>query len=348
MVNVSTQCRWNFTLVVLAAATTAWLCTQASAEEALFANDEVMEISIRGPLRRLARSTPASTGFAGRLELENGTTIEMVFSKYGLSRLEECDLPLLKIEIDDADARGTLFEGHSIVRLVTPCHYDSTYDRFILLEYLAYRSYQVITEPALQTRLVSTRFLDSDRPAFEKKGLSFFIEDIEAAAQRYGMRWLDIEAQQIEKLDLSQLTVIALFQFMVGNTDWSAVAAAGGERCCHNVAVLGEEDDAIATLLPFDFDYSGLVNAPYAEPSAQLPIRRVTQRLYRGFCAGNDHLPAAIAIFKHKRPDLEWLFLDDGLPDPKTRARAWKYVESFYDTINDPQKVKSRILEDCR
>lgn len=337
-----------FTGVVFAVATTPLLHLPASAEEPLFGPDRVLEITIRGPLNKLARSTEPSTEFAGRFELGDGTTIPIVFSKYGVSRLEECALPLFKFEINEEHARGTPFEGHRTVRLVTPCHPGSAWDRYILLEYLAYRCYTVIAEPALRARLASARFLDSDRPAFEDTGLSFFVEDIEAAAERYGMEWLDFEAQPVVGFDPPQLALLTLFQYMVGNTDWSVVAGAEGERCCHNMAVLGSEGERLKTLLPFDFDYSGLVNAPYARPNQRLPIHRVTQRWYRGFCASNEFVPAALDIFNKKRPELERLFKDDELPDPKARKRAWKYIDEFYKTINNPTQVEKRILSTCR
>ncbi|MEJ2581382.1 MAG: hypothetical protein P8127_07070 [Acidobacteriota bacterium] len=334
--------------VVLSSATTLFPLSPVSAEGPLFSADATLEITILGSLKRLARSTSTGTVVPGQVELGGRTTIPMVLSKYGLSRLEECTLPLLKIDLDEMRVRGTPLEGLRTVRLVTPCHHGSTWDRFILLEYLAYRSYMVIADPALRVRLVVTRFVDTERPSFDETGLSFFLEDIGAAAERHGMEWIDIEAQPVDALDPSQLARFALFQFMIGNTDWSAVAGAEGQRCCHNVAVLGSDGDPVNTLLPFDFDFSGLVDAPYALPDESLPIRHVTQRVYRGFCASNEYLPAAITLFNEKRPELERLFTNLGLPAAKARKRALKYIDSFYATINDPRKVKSRIIDRCR
>jgi hypothetical protein len=320
----------------------------ASAVQSLFDSEEFFELTIRGPLNRLVRSASAGTVVPGQMELGDGTTIPIVFSKYGLSRLEECDLPLLKIEPDEMQARGTPFQGLRTVRLVTPCHHGSAWDRFILLEYLAYRSYAVIEEPALRVRLVETHFLDSESAASEQTSLSFFVEDIGAVAERYRMEWLDIESQPVDTLELSRLARFALFQYMIGNTDWSAVEGPVSRRCCHNVAVLGSDADRFNTLLPFDFDHSGLVDAPYALPDASLPIRSVTQRTYRGFCASNEFLPAAITSFNEKRSELERLFTNQGLPDPKVRKRALKYIDSFYATINDPRKLERRIIDRCR
>ena len=332
------------TLVVMAFSWPA----DSSATDRLFAADEILDLTFSGPLTRLSRDPAPGAEYTGSIELGNGQMIPVTFSKFGISRLSACRVPCLKINVDQDLARGTPFEGHGTLRLVTPCFFGSRYDSFILLEYLAYKSYEVIAEPALRVRLVSCRFRDVERPASEEIGLSFFLEDIGEAASRCGKQWLDIPSQSIGDLDPTQVTVLSLFQLMVGNTDWSVLSCHPGERCCHNVAVLGAEGDRFNTLLPFDFDYAGLVDAPYALPDEQLKIRRVTQRLYRGFCVHNDRLPAAIVLFNEKRPALEMLFSNDELPDPKARQRAMKYITSFYDTINDHRKVKSRILGDCR
>jgi hypothetical protein len=328
-------------------ATASWGLS-ASAAEPLFACDDVLHLTIHGPLTSLARGTPGSTDVRGSLELADGRMIPMTFSRYGLSRLCECGLPSFKITIAEEDARGTIFEGQSTLRLVTPCQYGSSFDRYILLEYLVYESFAVITEPALQTRLVSCRFRDSEKPAFEEIGLAFFVEDIGLAANRHGKTWLAIRSQRVADLDPAQLALMALFQFMVGNTDWSALSSAAGQPCCHNVAVLGAEGDKHNTLLPFDFDQAGLVDAPYAAPDERLKIQRVTQRVYRGYCSHNDEIPAAIAIFNEKRPELEELVNENALPNPQARKRALKYIDAFYTTINNPRKVESRIVSECR
>ncbi|MEM6376866.1 MAG: hypothetical protein AAF705_01560, partial [Bacteroidota bacterium] len=68
---------------------------------------------------------------------------------------------------------------------------------------------------------------------------------------------------------------LALFQYMIGNTDWNLHKQ-------HNIKWLRTKDGAIP--VPYDFDYSGLVNAPYAKPHPSLPIDSVRERFlqYRG------------------------------------------------------------------
>jgi len=319
------------------------------AGESLFAGDEIFDLTVKVPLSKLKRQEPGTSGVNGSLELDDGRSIPISCKKYGISRLRECQLASLVFNVEASDVRGTPFEGFQTLRLVTPCRLRGAFDKYTMLEYLVYRSYEVIAEPALRVRLVKVRFQDSEKPGKDHAGYAFFIEDIGDAAERGGRPWLDIQSQRTSDLDAAQLTVMTLFQYMVGNTDWSAVRGRPDDRCCHNVAVFGEEGVDLNTVVPFDFDQTGLVNPPYAAPpDPSLDIRRVTDRRYRGLCEHNRELPAAINLFNEKRPELEDLFSRDELPYPKDRERALKYISGFFKTINDPQKVEKNLLSDCR
>jgi hypothetical protein len=325
------------------------LAVPVEAGESLFASDEIFDLTVTVPLSRLKRQEPVISGVNGTLELDDGTSMPVTCKKYGISRLRECQLASLVFTVEASDVRDTAFEGLQTLRLVTPCRLRGDHDQYTLLEYLVYRAYAVITEPALRVRLVRARFHDSEKRAKEETGFSFFIEDIGHAASRSGRAWLDIQSQQTSDLDAAQLTVMTLFQYMVGNTDWSAIRGRPDDRCCHNVAVFGEEGVDLNTVVPFDFDQTGLVSPPYAAmPDPSLGIRHVTDRKYRGLCEHNRELPAAIVLFNERRPELEALFNDEGLPYPKIRAQRWKYIEGFYDTINDPRKLDKRVVSDCR
>jgi hypothetical protein len=329
--------------------TTAVWGASVEAGELLFAGDEIFDLTVRVPLTELMRLTGDAADVTGSLEFDGDTSIPMTCKKYGISRLRECDLASLEFTVEANDVRDTPFEGLQTLRLVTPCHLRGDYDKYIMLEYLVYRSYAVIAEPALGVRLVRVRFHDSKKPGREKAGYAFFIEGIGQAAARNGQAWLDIESQLMSDLDAAQLTVMTLFQYMVGNTDWSAVKGRPDDRCCHNVAVFGEEGGHLNTVVPFDFDQTGLVNPPYAAPpDPSLGIRQVTDRKYRGLCEHNHEVSATITLFNEKRPELEALFERDDLPYPKSREHALKYIGVFYDTINDPRKLEKKILRSCR
>ena len=102
------------------------------------------------------------------------------------------------------------------------------------------------------------------------------------------------------------------------------------------------------SVVPFDFDQTGLVDAPYAAPAEGLGLRRVTERRYRGLCVHNDLLPGAIEVFNAKRAEIEALYRDDRLPYSKDRERALKYIRDFYEIVNEPRKLDKKVISSCR
>ena len=100
--------------------------------------------------------------------------------------------------------------------------------------------------------------------------------------------------------------------------------------------------------MPYDLDTTGLVNPPYAAPDDSLPLRSVKQRLYRGFCASNSLLPDAIAQIQVGRVELTALFEDSTFLSSPAKRGAIHYLDAFFEILEDPKKLKKRILDDCR
>ena len=62
---------------------------------------------------------------------------------------------------------------------------------------------------------------------------------------------------------------MAIFNYMIGNTDWSVPNQ-------HNCKVLSDPNSArqnLGLIVPYDFDYCGIVNAPYAIPHEDFGIK---------------------------------------------------------------------------
>ena len=76
-------------------------------------------------------------------------------------------------------------------------------------------------------------------------------------------------------------------------------------------------------------------------------IRSVTQRVYRGFCAHNDGIPAAVARFQKVRGALESLF-SRGEVSERRRENALKYIARFYAIIENEGELKAQVYDACR
>ena len=190
-------------------------------------------------------------------------------------------IPPLFVSFGDETARGTLFEGQTMLPLTTHCRESSSYEQYVLKEYLAYRIYNLLTDKSLRVRLARVSYRDTSRDRVVER-YAFFTEHFQSLAARQNAEVYEPETFDRLAADPLELGTLDLFEFLIGNTDWSASKA-------HNIVHIRARD-GLVTAVPYDFDFSGLVDADYAGPPPTLPIRTVTQRLFRGFC----------------RPDFDW------------------------------------------
>jgi len=150
---------------------------------------------------------------------------------------------------------------------------------------------------------------------------------------------LEVKGRLFRNLDPESLDLMMMFEYMIGNTDFSISAL-------HNVRLV---QDAAGVLypVPYDFNHTGLVNAHYAIPSPKLPITSVVDRLYRGPCRKPPEVEVVLARFR--AAETEVMDLSDAVPDlDKThRRKAKKYLEEFYSTIGRPASVKRLFVDRC-
>jgi hypothetical protein len=135
---------------------------------------------------------------------------------------------------------------------------------------------------------------------------------------------------------------MSLFQYMIGNTDYSILVL-------HNV-IMVDDAKGVRHTVPYDFDYSGLVNAHYAVPYKGLGLVSVQDRLYRGPCKTEAELEAALKVFREKQAEVLALpasLVSLGL-DERSRRYTEKYLNEFFDIINNPGKLKKTFVTDCR
>ncbi len=315
----------------------------------LFAVDEPLEITIEFPLReimRKAQDRPVVDGIATYRNADGDvTSLPVQMSTRGRSRLEVCRFPPLALSVKKKAAAGTVFEGQKSLKMVTHCRSSRRYRDYLLQEYGIYEAFGVLTDVSFRSRLASVTYRDSEDPDLEISEPAFFIEPIGRVAARTELERKKIPEAAVAQLDPAYSTLLAMFQFMIGNTDWSARKAPAGSNCCHNGRVLGPAgEDSGWKVVPYDFDQAGLINTEYAVPAEQLRLRSVRQRLWRGRCAHNDELDAVIALFNERREAIEAALLVPGMGEAEDVMR---YVDSFYEVINDPKKRTKAIERRC-
>jgi hypothetical protein len=260
---------------------------------------------------------------------------------HGIWRLKNCDFPPLRLNFGK-ESKGTIFARVDKPKLTSYCRNDDGYEQYVLQELQAYRIYQKVSPYSHAVRALRVTYVDSvtGKPVATRYG--FLQEDPDKLADRLRGRIIKATGAGPADLDPYQATVFGLFQYLIGNTDFSIAAL-------HNVEIFTRplEDGAIP--IARDFDFSGIVNTRYATPNDKLGIRKVRDRLYRGYCFPDSNFTKAIALFNAKKDAIYALYHDKigQLLKPDIVKETTEYIDDFYKTINNPRDAKRQLMEAC-
>jgi len=320
----------------------------------LFAADDTIHLVIRGPIGAIRRGAERNTdAHDATLTLAGavGETHAIRLSARGLSRRrhENCTFPPLRIDFVGEPAATSLFHGQRRLKLVTHCQQAESFQQHLLLEYTAYRLLNALTPHSLRVRLAQVDYVEEGAAAPFLSRLGFLIEDVDDAARRNGLVEIETGNIGMRQLDAREGARVALFHYMIGNLDWSSTAGPQGDTCCHNSKLMGAAPGATTGLIPipYDFDYSGLVDAPYAVPPLEVRVESVRTRRYLGFCIHNAEAQAVAAEFRAARAAL--LAVPASVPGlaARNRERAVAYLSRFFEDIADDGAVSSNLLARC-
>jgi hypothetical protein len=274
--------------------------------------------------------------------------LELTVEKRGVSRQEICAMPPIRLRFDEDRVEGTIFEGNRSIKVVTHCDRGRQWEQYVVLEMLAYRFYSALTELSFRVRPATIVYEDSERDRSDGPRIAFLIEDDRLLGNRHGLDKVDIDEVQPADLPAFETSVFMLFQYMIGNVDFSPLSAVDGE-CCHNAKLIGNEEtlDPLYAA-PYDFDSSGWVDADYAAPPANLRLRNARDRLFRGFCRHNDGLAAARELFLARRGDLYRIVENEVRLTSRNRRKSLRYLDEFFETLGDDERYRRLIIEACR
>jgi hypothetical protein len=327
------------------------LAAPAAAQQpkALFAADEPIHITIQAPLSSLSRNRSSNNVLQGTLVDPSGQSLPISLNARGITRraTDVCDFPPLRVRFTRGPPATSLFAGQTKLKLVTHCRNASAFQQYVLLEYAAYRMYNLLTPHSFRVRLANIDYRDENgRPIVSRVG--YFLEDLGDVARRNGTS----ETHAPERIPAADLAPqdaarYALFQHMLANHDWSMRAGPAGSDCCHNAELIGPLGPGTAIVIPYDFDFSGFVNAPYATPPDALHIASVRQRVYRGYCMHNNEVLAAARQMRDARPQLIAAITSTPGLDQRTQERAVSFLDGFFADIASDDAVTAKLLKRC-
>ncbi len=260
----------------------------------------------------------------------------------GINRLERCSFPPLFINIKKSGINIPQLEGVKKLKLVTHCG-GKSYEKLVLKEYLAYKIYNLITPYSFRVRLVKIKYIDAGRDNKITEAWGIITEPEEMLAERLDMYSTKIDYVNLKLTDTVWTTYLSMFQYMIGNPDYSIMGR-------HNVKLLVDKDpfNLAPIPVPYDFDYSGIVDAFYALPDENLSITYVTERFFLGPCRSVEEYQEIISYFCTKKQDIYRLISEfDYLPQ-KDRDIMIRYLDEFFENCKDERFVRRKILTTCR
>src|SRR5438552_583080 len=255
-------------------------------------------------------------------------TIAVKLRTRGIFRLKTCGFPPIRLDLPSHKVQETPFAGEDRLKLVTHCQNDRLYERNLLREYALYRVFNAVTDSSFRVRLAHVTYVDSARHDTVTR-YAFLIETDAALARRIGADPLTMDNLYDPMMDPSYMTLVAVFQYLIGNTDWSVWKR-------HNIAIFQKVAEPKPVLaVPYDFDFSGAVNAPYASPPEQLKIQSVRQRVYRGFCQPDSVLTPVLTRFRAAKDSMYAAVR--AVPDlPERDVRnVLDYFDEFFQVLDN-------------
>jgi hypothetical protein len=182
------------------------------------------------------------------------------------------------------------------MKLVTQCSSGSQFESYVLREYLAYKLYQVLTDTSFRVRLLRVTYYDTEKKRKPMTQYGIFIEPVEMLGERTGT--VQVKNTKINQKHIIPMIIdrVAIFNYMIGNYDWSVPGQ-------HNVRVMKSLKNPLGMAIPYDFDWSGLVNPTYAEPAEIVGIKTVRQRLFLGICRSKQVFNTDLDLFQSKKDD---------------------------------------------
>lgn len=259
----------------------------------------------------------------------------------GHFRRGECYIPPLKLGFKKSE--GSQMQQLKSLKLVSSCKTNPASEQYVLKEYLCYKMYNILTEKSFRVRLLKIDYKDSSTSKSVFQGHAFLIEDEKDMAKRNNCRDFSMHKIPPEAAERKQTTLMNLFQYMIGNTDWAVSTN-------HNIRLIQSLEDTTSRpyTVAYDLDWSGIVNTDYAVPAEMLGTQSVKERIYRGFPRNIEELNETIAIFNQQKDKIYGMINGFEPLNAKNKKGMTEYLDEFFRIINNPKEVKAIFIDNAR
>jgi hypothetical protein len=310
-----------------------------------FSDSTILNAAIVTNLGKLVREKKAGYQLRGLFVsmLRDSTAVHdpVMLQVRGHFRKDFCYLPPLEVNFK-YEKSATLHKLGSL-KLVSECQSGDVYGQYLLKEFIVYKLYNLLTNLSFRVRLLNLNLVDSSSRKKTITEHAFLLEDIKDVAKRNDCKDWKQGKLFAQDADRRQMTMMAIFEYMIGNTDWGVPAN-------HNTRLIVSQSDSFRRpfVVPYDFDYSGLVNTDYAVPDERFSLQNVQERFYMGFPRTQEELNETLDIFRQQKDNMYALIQNFDLLTARSKRDMIDYLNEFFDEVSKPERVKRVFIQNAR
>jgi hypothetical protein len=312
----------------------------------LFTRDDIFEISLRFDVTQYTRKKPKEEYLDAvltyHISKEDSVNRDVRLKTRGEFRNGYCSFPPLLLNFKKSNFEMDDLKKIEKMKVVTHC--QSGNEDILFKEYLVYKLYNVLTDSSFRVRLVKINYINTVKQTKTVSTYAFFIEPIDLLAERINSIPVELTTLNQKNMEQSMMDRMAIFNYMIGNTDWSVP----NQHNCKILVTKGPGSKDLGQIIPYDFDYSGFVDASYAIPHESLPIDNVRQRLYQGMCRTDDEFLKALQEFAAKKKAFYDVILAFPYLDERSKKQMTQYLDQFYSGFDKRNSVLYYLKKDCK
>lgn len=322
--------------IVLTNFNTAYSKDSLTIFQTIYNDEEVPKLIITTDLKKIQKYKLKPYKYPSSVEIQtSGDTSlwNVVITTRGKSRKKICNWPPLKLKFDKSELKdNNLKSKYRSLKLVSICKNSKTYEQYILREYLAYKMYNQLTPYSFKTQLVQIEYRDINKKLPPVTRYGFFIENTKEMAKRLKAKEKEVYELKRDSVDTKNYNTVCLFQYMIANADYKV-------NIMHNIKIIKEKKTDTYYIIPYDFDYSGIVNTNYAVPDVRIGQRDVMQKIYMGDPESIKSMDSTADLFIEKEADIRNSIQHVGLNE-KTQKKINKFLNSFFKMVKNPKKLQ--------
>ncbi len=312
----------------------------------LFDSDALLEISLRFDITYYRRKKPDVEYLDAILTYhtsdKDSINKNIKVRSRGELRHTICDFPPILLNFKMSDSIGGEFSSIDKLKMVTHCEMGN--EEYLLKEYLIYKLYNVLTDNSYRVRLLRVNYINTYKESKTIRQFAFAIEPTKVLAKRTNSVEVTLPTLTQKNIKPEMMDRFAIFNYMIGNTDWSVPNH-------HNALVLsqgGSDRPELGMIVPFDFDYAGLINTDYAVPFETLPIKSVRERLYLSVCKSEEVFKNALKEFSEKKEEFYKVINDFPYLNAKSKKDMIIYLDGFFNGFDKRNTLVNKLLSDCQ